>query len=379
MSNLPLFRSDLDTLKRLCAVSPVTAILGPRQSGKTTLSKQIPSNHRFDMENPRDRARLENPQMALERLEGLVVIDEIQLRPDLFGLLRYLVDQPGSPRFLILGSASPELLRQGSETLAGRIAFHRLGGFRLAEVGRGNQDSLWLRGGFPRSFLAEDESESRRWRADYVTTFLERDIPRLGFQVPAPTLRRFWTMASHVHGQTLSLSELGRAMGVSHVATRNYVDILEGAMMVRILQPWHSNTSKRLVKSPKMYLRDSGILHSLQSIETWEGLEGHPLRGASWEGFAMEECARCIGLRDGELYFWATHAGAELDLFWRRDGKNWGIEFNATDAPRTTRSMRVALEELDLEHLWVVHPGRERYAMDDRITALPLREADGVL
>lgn len=317
--------------------------------------------------------------MALEHLQGLVVIDEIQLRPDLFGLLRFLVDQPGSPRFLILGSASPELLRQGSETLAGRIAFHRLGGFRLEEIGPRNQDALWLRGGFPRSFLAEDEEESLRWRADYVTTFLERDIPQLGFQVPAPTLRRFWTMASHVHSQILSLSELGRSMGVSHVATRKYVDILEGAMMVRILQPWHSNTSKRLVKSPKLYLRDSGILHRLQSIETWEGLEGHPLRGASWEGFALEECARCIGLRDEELYFWATQAGAELDLFWRRDGRNWGIEFKATDAPRTTRSMRVALEELALEHLWVVHPGPDRYPLDDRITALPLREAAQVL
>jgi hypothetical protein len=367
-------RSDLALLQELCATSPVTAILGPRQCGKTTLSRQIEANHRFDLENPRDLARLDNPQMALENLRGLVVIDEIQRRPDLFPLLRYLVDQPGSPRFLILGSASPDLLKQGSETLAGRLAILRLGGFRLAELGPDQQDRLWLRGGYPRSVLAGSEKESLRWREDYVATFLERDLPLLGIRVPAPTLRRFWLMLSHVHGQILSLSELGRSMGVSHVAVRHYVDILESTFMVRVLQPWFSNTSKRIVRSPKVFLRDSGLLHRLQSIDSWEALEGHPLRGASWEGFALEECARSIGLRDEDLFFWATQAGAELDLFWRHKGKTWGIEFKATDAPKTTRSMRVALEDLELAHLWVVHPGKDRWKMDERITALPLRE-----
>jgi uncharacterized protein len=370
-------RSDLDLLRELSASSPVTAILGPRQCGKTTLSRQIEADHRFDLENPRDLARLENPQLALENLRGLVVIDEIQRRPDLFPLLRYLVDQPKNPRFLILGSASPDLLRQGSETLAGRLAILRLGGFRLVELGPDKQDRLWLRGGYPRSVLAGTEKESLRWREDYVATFLERDLPQLGIRVPAPTLRRFWLMLSHVHGQILSLSELGRSMGVSHVAVRRYVDILESTFMVRVLQPWFSNTSKRIVRSPKAYLRDSGLLHCLQSIGSWESLEGHPSRGASWEGFALEECARSIGLRDEDLFFWATQAGAELDLFWKHEGKAWGVEFKATDAPRITKSMRIALEDLDLAHLWVVHPGTDRWEMEDRVTALPLREVLG--
>jgi predicted AAA+ superfamily ATPase len=332
------------------------------------------ADHRFDLENPRDLARLDNPQLALENLRGLVVIDEIQRKPELFPLMRYLVDQPGSPRFLILGSASPDLLKQGSETLAGRLAILRLGGFRLVELGSDQQERLWLRGGFPRSVLAGSEKESLRWREDYVATFLERDLPQLGIRVPAPTLRRFWLMLSHVHGQILSLSELGRSMGVSHVAVRHYVDILESTFMVRVLQPWFSNTSKRIVRSPKVYLRDSGILHRLQSIDSREALEGHPLRGASWEGFALEECARSIGLRDEELFFWGTQAGAELDLSWKHGGKAWGIEFKATDAPRMTKSMRIALEDLELAHLWVVHPGKDRWEMEDRVTAQPLRE-----
>ena len=234
MNEIPLLRVDLDLLRELCSSSPVTAILGPRQCGKTTLSRQIATDHRFDLENPRDLARLDNAQMVLENLRGLVVIDEIQRRPDLFPLLRYLVDQPESPRFLVLGSASPELLRQGSETLAGRLALLRLGGLRLVEVGADRQDLLWLRGGFPRSVLAESDRASQRWRDDYISTFLERDLPQLGIRVPAPTLRRFWTMVSHVHGQILSLSELGRSMGVSHVAVRHYVDILEHAFMLRV-------------------------------------------------------------------------------------------------------------------------------------------------
>ncbi|MBK8802104.1 MAG: ATP-binding protein [Fibrobacteres bacterium] len=369
-------RGELATLLELCASSPVTAILGPRQCGKTTLSRQIEASARFDLENPRDLARLESPQLALERLTGLVVIDEIQRRPDLFPLLRYLVDQPNSPRFLILGSAAPELLRQGSESLAGRLAMLRLGGFRLTDLGTSSQERLWLRGGFPRSTLAQSDRESSRWREDYIATFLERDIPNLGIRVPPTTLRRFWSMLSHVHGQILTLSELGRSMGTTNHTVRHYVDILESTFMVRTLQPWYSNTSKRLVKSPKIYLRDSGILHRLQAIDSWSALEGHPLRSASWEGFALEECARSIGARDGELYFWATQAGAELDLFWQHEGKGWGIEFKCADAPRVTRSMRIALDELNLQHLWVVHPGRERWQLEDRITAIPLTDID---
>jgi uncharacterized protein len=374
MQTHPALRIDQEQLEERIRTSPVTAILGPRQCGKTTLARQIQASARFDLENPRDLARLEQPQLALERLSGLVVIDEIQRRPDLFPLLRYLVDQPRSPRFLILGSASPELLRQGSESLAGRLSLLRLGGFRICELGVDAQDRLWLRGGFPRSALAGSERESLRWREDYIATFLERDLPELGIRIPSTSLRRFWTMLSHVHGQILSLSELGRSMGVTHSTVRGYVDILEGAYMVRVLQPWFSNTSKRLVKSPKVYLRDNGLLHRLQSIDSWEALEGHPLRGASWEGFGVEECARALGKRDEEVFFWATHAGAEVDLFWQHEGRNWAIEFKCSDAPRTTRSMRSAMEDLELEHLWVVHPGKERWAMDERITALPLRE-----
>ncbi len=368
------YRSDLEFLQECCTSSPVTAILGPRQCGKTTLSRQIQADHRFDLENPRDLARLENAQLTLERLQGLVVIDEIQCRPDLFPLLRYLVDQPESARYLILGSASPQLLKQGSETLAGRLALLRLGGFRICELGPQSQDDLWLRGGFPRSYLASSTRESLRWREDYIATFLERDIPNLGIRVPPPTLRRFWLMLSHIHGQILSLSELGRSMDVSNTAIRHYIDILESTFMIRTLQPWFSNTSKRLVKSPKVYLRDSGIFHRLQTIDSWNALEGHPARGASWEGFALEECARSLGKRDQELYFWATQAGAELDLFWQHEGQSWGIEFKCSDAPTLTKSMRIALEDLNLSHLWIVHPGKESWALDERVTVIPLRE-----
>ena len=356
---------------------PVTAILGARQCGKTTLAKELQYNHYYDLENPRDAAALEQPQLTLEDLEGLIVIDEVQRAPGLFPLLRYLVDNNPQQKFLILGSASRNLIQQSSESLAGRIAYFRLSGFRPNDVGIKNTKKLWLRGGFPRSFLARTEKESLQWRDSYISTFLERDIPQLGISIPARTLRRFWTMLSHYHGQTLNYAELGRSFGISDTTTRKYVDILEGTFMLRVLLPWHTNTKKRLVRTPKIYLRDPGIFHSLMSIDSMDQLLSHNKLGASWEGFALECVLGAIGKRNEEVYFWSVHAGAEIDLFWRHAGKNWGIEFKFMDAPKLNRSMNVALEELDLDHLWVVYPGKERYPLSAKITVMPLEEIAG--
>ncbi len=365
---------DLLEVNKLLAAFPVTAILGPRQCGKTTLARILNPDHHFDLENPRDVARLEQPQLALEDLRGLIVIDEIQRQPDLFPLLRYLVDRGLEQKFLILGSASRDLIRQGSETLAGRIAFHELGGFRLSDVGGENASTLWVRGGLPRSFLAGSEEQSLLWRRQYISTFLERDIPQLGITIPARTLRRFWVMLSHYHGQILNYSELGRSFGVSDITVRQYCEILEGAFMVRLLAPWASNTGKRLVRRPKLYLRDSGVLHALMSVETTEQLHSSPKLGASWEGFALETVSRVLNLEEPEVYFWATHGGAELDLFWQSGGKSWGCEFKYQDAPRMTSSMRAALSDLDLAGLWVVYPGRTTYRLADNVWVVPLQD-----
>jgi predicted AAA+ superfamily ATPase len=371
-----------DTLQvnTLMATFPVTAILGPRQCGKTTLARALSADnhfeavHSFDLENPRDVARLEQPQLALEDLRGLIVIDEIQRQPDLFPLLRYLVDRGFDQKYLILGSASPALIRQGSETLAGRIGFHELGGFRLSDVGGDSASTLWLRGGLPRSFLAPTEEQSLLWRRQYVSTFLERDIPQLGITIPSRTLRRFWIMLSHYHAQILNYAELGRSFGVSDMTVRRYCEILEGAFMVRLLAPWAANIGKRVVRRPKVYLRDSGLLHALMSIETREQLQSSPRLGASWEGFALEAVCRILDLDDGEFYFWRTHAGAELDLFWQSHGKNWGIECKYQDAPRMTSSMRAALTDLDLAGLWVVYPGKTAYRLAENVRVVPLRD-----
>lgn len=352
---------------------PVVGLLGARQCGKTTLAKQLPYDHFFDLENPRDLARLEEPQLALESLRGLIVIDEVQRKPDLFPLLRYLADRKKKQEFLILGSASRDLIRQGSESLAGRISYFHLGGFIPEETGPDKTRRLWLRGGFPASFLASSEERSRLWRESYITTFLERDIPQLGIAIPAQTLRRFWMMLSHYHGQILNYSELGRSFGISDMTVKKYIDILAGTFMVRVLTPWHTNTSKRLVKSPKLYLRDSGLFHALQSIDTFDSLLAHPKRGASWEGFALETATMTLPMETEGQFFWATHAGAELDLFWQSRGKNFGIEFKYADAPTRSRSMQAALEDLKLSHLWVVYPGPESYALDKKITVLPLQ------
>jgi uncharacterized protein len=358
--------------------SPVTALLGPRQCGKTTLARQIAAARDgtfFDLENPVDEARLQNPQLVLEPLKGVVVLDEIQRRPDLLPLLRVLADRRPLPcRFLVLGSASPELIRGASESLAGRVQFVDLTGFTLAEVGAGRQDQLWLRGGFPDSFLADDEAASWAWRENFIRTFLERDIPQLGSQIPAATLRRFWTMLAHHHGQIWNGAEIGASLGVAPPTARRYLDLLVGAFVVRQLPPWFENAGKRVVKSPKVYVRDSGLLHALLNLPGRATLESHPKLGASWEGFALEQVLNWAGERNA--YFWATHGGAELDLLVMRNGKRWGFEFKCQDAPKMTRSMHIALEDLKLERLWVIHPGTARYPLHERAECLGLRELD---
>lgn len=323
------------------------------------------------IENPRDLARLDQPQLALEAAGDSVVIDEVQRKPDLFPLLRYMVDKYPERRYLILGSASRDLLRQSSETLAGRIAYHELGGFSFNDVQTTERNArrLWLRGGFPRAFLANDDTESYLWREHFMRTYLEQDIPQLGIRVPAATLRRFWTMIAHYHGQLVNFQDLSRSFGVSDATVRHYLEILEGTFMVRLLRPWYENIGKRLVRAPKLYLRDSGILHSLMGIPRWEALEAHPKLGASWEGFVLEQAIRHYRIR--EPYFYRTHAGAELDLFWEDGGKRYGMEIKYADAPRMTPSMRNAMEDLALDTLIVVYPGDDSYPIAPGIIATP--------
>lgn len=353
---------------------PVVALLGPRQCGKTTLARALIARGKasyFDLENARDQARLQNPRLTLERLEGLVVLDEIHRRPDLMPLLRVLADRrPIRCRFLLLGSASPDLLRGTSESLAGRIHFVDIGGFTLEEVGVDRMRRLWLRGGFPDSFLASNARTSAKWREDFIQTFLQRDIPQLGFRFPAATLRRFWTMVAHQHGQIWNGSEIGASLGVSHHAARRYLDALSGSYMLRSLQPWFINAGKRAVKSPKVYLRDSGLLHALLGIDDQPALESHPKLGASWEGFVIEQILSWAG--DREAYFWAIQSRAELDLLLIRKGRRWGIEVKYSDAPVMTKSLQVALTELELEHVWIVHPGRDRYRLHERVECIGL-------
>lgn len=360
--------------------SPVTALLGPRQCGKTTLARMIATGRDsvyFDLESPADRQRLQNPELLLGSLSGLVILDEIQLAPELFGVLRVLVDRPGhQARYLLLGSASPLIIRQVSESLAGRIEFVDLSGFDLTELDWSESDRLWLRGGFPRSFLAENDEDSLAWREGFIRTFLERDIPQLGISIPAVAMRRFWTMLAHLHGQTWNASELGRSMGLSDKTVRHYLDILSGTFMVRQLLPWHENLKKRQVKAPKIYLRDSGLLHSLLQIASRHDLMAHPRLGASWEGFAIEQILCAV--RPGEAYFWGTQGGAELDLLFFSGGKRFGIECKFNEAPKVTRSMQSALADLDLTRLWVVYPGSERYAAHERITMIPLADVSGL-
>jgi hypothetical protein len=325
----------------------------------------------FDLENPEDLARLEDPMLSLKELRGLIVLDEVQRIPGLFKILRVLADRPPIPaRFLILGSASPGLLRQSSETLAGRIAYHELEGLGVEEVGSKNYLRLWFRGGFPRSYLARSNLESHEWRQAYVRNFLERDIPQFGITIPSTILRRFWMMLGHYHGQVWNSSEFARAFGVASTTVRNYLDLLTSALVVRQLQPWFENISKRQVKAPKVYISDSGLLHLLLGLKTFRDLESHPKIGASWEGFALAEVTRALGARLDECYFWATHAGAELDLLVLQGKRRLGFEFKRTSSPRLTPSMRVALADLKLQRLDVIHAGEETFPLADRIRAV---------
>ncbi len=353
----------------------MVTLVGPRQCGKTTLARDLVSAApfsrgavtRFDLEYPPDLARLDNATLALEPLDGLVIIDEVQRKPELFPLLRVLVDQKKkNRRFLVLGSASGELLRQTSESLAGRAAFLELTPFSHYEVV--GLDRLWFRGGFPRAWLARTDADAFTWLADYVTSFLEREVPSFGVRIPSVALRRFWMMLAHVHGQLLNLSELGRAFGADHKTIASYVDLLSSTFMVRLLQPWFTNISKRQVKSPKLYFRDTGVLHSLLGIRSRAELDVHPIIGASWEGFALECIIRELGLRQSECYFWATHSGAELDLY----AAPFGFEVKRTDSPKLTPSMRSALEDLKLQRLFVVVPGTQVYALHERVTVVGL-------
>lgn len=359
------------------AVARVVALLGPRQAGKTTLARQfaatraLPFNEAlnyFDLEDPAHLERLVTPKLALEKLVGLVVIDEIQHRPELFPILRLLADRPRNPaRFLILGSASRDLIRQGSETLAGRIAFVEVTPFSLDETGPAATDTLWLRGGFPLSFLAASDDASWRWREAYLKTFLERDIPALGIQIPAATLRRFWMMLAHYHGQQLNASELGKSLGVADTTISRYLDILTGTFMVRRLSPWFENIKKRQIKTPKIYFRDSGILHRLLGIPGMEQMVTHPKLGASWEGFALEQVIRAHGVSEEEAYFWGVHNQAELDLLLFCGGKRLGFEVKYTDTPKVTASQRAAVEHLKLDSLTIVCPGTGEYPLDKKI------------
>lgn len=372
-------RSLLEAIRVRLAESPVVALLGARQVGKTTLAEQVAADWPgptvvFDLEKANVLEALRTaPAELLSEREGLVIVDEVQRLPELLGVLRPLCDDRNRKAvFLLLGSASWELVKGVSETLAGRIQFVDVAGFSLSEVGVEQQDRLWLRGGFPRAFLAETTAAWERWMESFTRTFLERDIPGLGSQVAPASLGRFWRMLAHFHGQTWNAAELARSMDVSATAVNRYRDLLAGTFMVRVLPPWFENLGKRLVKSPKIYLRDSGILHHLLGLGELLELRTHPRYGASWEGFALEQALVAHGERDA--YFFGTQRGAELDLLLLRSGRRWGFEFKCTDAPKTTKSMHVALDDLKLEHLWVVYPGTLRYPMMEKVTALPLRE-----
>lgn len=367
---------DLRTLRGLLQRHPVVGIVGSRQVGKTTLARVMVNRTKgpctyLDLENPQHLARLGDPLLALQDLRGLVVIDEVQRHPDLFPVLRVLVDRPRSKtRFLILGSASPALLRQSSESLAGRIIYHELGGLALDEVGSDRGDRLWLRGGLPRAYLARSNRTSAEWRRGFVRTFLERDLPQLGVTIRATTLRRFWAMLAHYHGQTWNAAEFGRAFGVADTTVRNYLDLLTSALVLRQLPPWHENISKRQVKSPKVYIADSGLLHTLLNLTTPADLDVHPKVGASWEGFVLAQVARQLGARADECYFWATHAGAELDLLVVRGRTRLGFEIKRTSSPRITPSMRSAVSDLGLRRLDAIHAGEQSFPLAGKVRAV---------
>jgi predicted AAA+ superfamily ATPase len=374
---------EIELLNKLLKNNPIVAILGPRQCGKTTLSRQFSSQWLsdvtvFDLENPRDIQRLADPLLALEEIKGLVIIDEIQRSPDLFPVLRVLADRSRKTKYLILGSASRDLIKQSSESLAGRISYLEISGFSLKHVGDEKKERLWIRGTFPRSFLASSESASYQWRQDFIATFLERDIPQLGFNIPAKSLGRFWRMLAHYHGQIFNASEIGKSLEVSDHTAQRYLDLLSGTFMVRQLRPWFYNTKKRIIKRPKIYFRDSGILHSLIALEGKNDLFSHPKLGASWEGFALEETTKALQLREDEAYFWGIHSAAEVDLVFEKKGKLYGVELKYSQAPSHTRSMRSALKELSLKHLWIIYPGKDAYPLDRNVTVIPLADLEKI-
>jgi predicted AAA+ superfamily ATPase len=373
------------TIEAALARSPAVALVGPRQVGKTTLARAVAERrvaaggaaHWFDLEDPAAAAALAQPLVALGGLDGLVIVDEVQHAPDLFKVLRVLIDRPdGRARFLLLGSASPALLRQSGESLAGRIEVIEAGGFTLDETGPDAAGALWWRGGFPRSYLAPDDAASRIWRQQFIRTVVERDLPQLGMNVAAPAIRRFWAMAAHYHGQIWNAAEPARSLGVNESTVRRYLDWLTQAELLRQLQPWFANVGKRQVKAPKVYLRDTGLLHELLGVADPGALLTHPKGGASWEGFALDQVLRVA--RPDEAYFWATHAGAELDLLLVKDGRRVGVEFKRADAPALTPSMRSALADLELGALYVVYPGDRRYRIADRAEAVPLQALAGI-
>jgi predicted AAA+ superfamily ATPase len=367
-------KTDLTLVRGALRRSRVVALLGPRQCGKTTLARLFvtpDSLNYFDLEDPQSLARLNEPGIALRPLKKLVVIDEIQRRPDLFPLLRVLADRtPLRARFLILGSASTDLLRQSSETLAGRLETVPLEGFRLADLGASAQGRHWLRGGFPKAYTARREADSMAWRRHFLQTFLERDVPQLGSTIPAFALRRFWNMVAHYHGQIWNSAELARALAVNESTVRRYLDLMTGVFMVRQLPPWFENLGKRQVKSPKVYVRDSGLLHALLGITNERDLENHPKVGASWEGYAVEEVLKSFS--PDEAYYWATYNGAELDLLLFKNGCRIGVECKRADAPALTPSMRTALADLKLDHLYVLYPGDKTYALGRKVEVMPL-------
>ncbi|MBM5811954.1 MAG: ATP-binding protein [Gammaproteobacteria bacterium] len=362
-------------LRRLLRQYPVVALVGPRQVGKSTLARELagPDAARyFDLEDSADVARLADPLLALGGLQGLVVLDEVQRRPDLFQSLRVLADRrPRRARFLVLGSASPDLLRQGAETLAGRIAFHELPGFSAAEVGERQFHRLWLRGGFPPAFLAASERQSFDWRRHFVRTYLERDLPALGLRTPAATLERFWSMLAHYHGQLWNASEIGRSLGTADTTVRGYLDTLAQAFVVTVLRPWHENLKKRQVKAPKVYVTDSGLLHALLDVRDRPGLERHPKVGASWEGFVAHQICQHLGVQRDEQYFWRTATGAELDLLVVRGRERLGFEIKRTTAPAMTPAMRIALQDLRLSRLYLLHAGEHSFDLAKRVRAIP--------
>ncbi|MFM2343863.1 MAG: hypothetical protein RLZZ210_471 [Pseudomonadota bacterium] len=363
----------LTLIKQHFQIHKVCALLGPRQCGKTTLSRQfaklkeIPRINIFDLEDPLDLERLAEPMLALSNLHGFVIIDEIQYKPNLFSILRVLVDKTNI-KFLVLGSASRDLIKQSSETLAGRIGYIEMTPFVLSEVSDIN--NLWLRGGFPLSYLADNEELSFLWRQNYVKTFLERDIPNLGFSIPAMQLRKFWVMICHYHGGIFNASELGNSLGISYHTAKSYLDILEGTFMIRVLRPWYENLKKRQVKTPKIYFRDSGIYHTLLGLNNYESVITSPKIGASWEGFALEQVIRYYDAEPEECYFWSSHNIAEIDLLIFKNGKRIGFEFKYTDSPKITSSMKISLEDLELDQIKVIFPGDISFRMSDEIEAV---------